>query len=504
MVDVRVIGPGEASSDLVAVGLVAVAGADGPELSIGTDVASVGLDEPPVPAALRRPGFAAKAGQSLVLRSAGGGPDVVVVGLGPVEGLDHERWRKAAAALVRATGGPGSAALVLPEPLCGGDPQAVGAAIAEGAALAAYRFDDYKSTPRPSAVDGLLVVDPTQGSSALADGIARGMRTAAAVAFARDLINTPAGDLAPAQLAERFVAEMAGTARTSVEVWDEERIAAERLGGLLGVSRGSLEPPRLVRATYEPAEPVSIGGTTPHVVLVGKGITFDSGGLSLKTAEGMSTMKTDMSGAAIVMAALSACADLGVRIKVTAIAPIAENMPGARALKPGDVLTMRNGATVEVLNTDAEGRLVLADALSLAGEIEPAPDAVVDVATLTGAAAVALGTGIAPLYGTDPELVERIRQAGASVGERLWPMPLPEDYAEHIDSEVADMKNTGRAGQAGSIAAALLLERFTSGLAWAHLDIAGTGRAAETSGYLTKGGTAFGVRTLLALVSSYC
>jgi leucyl aminopeptidase len=503
VLDVRVIGPGEASSDLVAVGLVAVAGADGPELAIGTDVTAAGLDEPPVPAALRRPGFAAKAGQSLVLRPAEGGPDVVVVGLGPVEGLDHERWRKAAAALVRATGGPGSAALVLPDPLCGGDPRAVGTAIAEGAVLASYRFDDYKSTPRPAAVDGLLVVAPSQESSALADGIARGVRTAAAVAFARDLINTPAGDLAPAQLAERIVAELAGTARTSVEVWDEERIAAERLGGLLGVSRGSLEPPRLVRATYEPGEPVSSGGTTPHVVLVGKGITFDSGGLSLKTAEGMSTMKTDMSGAAIVMAALSACADLGVRIKVTAIAPIAENMPGARALKPGDVLTMRNGATVEVLNTDAEGRLVLADALSLAGEIEPAPDAVVDVATLTGAAAVALGTGIAPLYGTDPELVERIRQAGASVGERLWPMPLPEDYAEHIDSEVADMKNTGRAGQAGSIAAALLLERFTSGLAWAHLDIAGTGRAAETSGYLTKGGTAFGVRTLLALVSSY-
>jgi leucyl aminopeptidase len=502
--DVRAVGPGEAGSDLVAVGLAACAGPDGPELVVGTDPGAAGLEEPPAPAALRRPGFAAKAGQVLMLRPAAGGPDVIVVGLGAPEGLDHERWRKAAAALVRATNGPGSAALVLPDPLPGGEPAAVATAVAEGAVLASYRFDDYKSAPRPGVVDGLLVVDPAGGGSgSVAAGIARGARTAAAVAFARDLINTPAGDLSPSQLADRLSTSLSATAAVTVEVWDEQRIAAERLGGLLGVSQGSAEPPRLVRADYEPADPVAVDGAVPHVVLVGKGITFDSGGLSLKTAEGMSTMKTDMSGAAIVMAALSACADLGVRVKVSAIAPLAENMPGGKALRPGDVLTMRNGATVEVLNTDAEGRLVLADALSLAAEIEPRPTAVVDLATLTGAAAVALGTGIAPIYGTDDDLVERVRAAGAAVGERLWPMPLPEDYGEHIDSEVADMKNTGRAGQAGSIAAALLLERFTGGLPWAHLDIAGTGRAAETSGYLSKGGTAFGVRTLLAFLASY-
>jgi len=246
-----------------------------------------------------------------------------------------------------------------------------------------------------------------------------------------------------------------------------------------------------------------IDGRNPHVVLVGKGITFDSGGLSLKTAEGMTTMKTDMSGAAIVLAALSACADLGVRVKVTALAPITENMPGARAVKPGDVLTIRNGSTIEVLNTDAEGRLVLADALSLAAEIDPPPDAIVDVATLTGAAVVALGTGMAAIFGSDEPLVERVRRSGDRVGERLWPMPLPEDYADHIESEVADMKNIGRPGQAGSIAAALLLARFTGGLPWAHLDIAGPGRSPESSGYLSKGGTAFGVRTLLALLASY-
>jgi leucyl aminopeptidase len=501
---VGVVGPGEVPADLVAVGLPAVAGPDGPELVPGADPAAAGLGGPPSPEVLRRQGFAAKAGQSLALRPPDGGPAVVVLGLGDPAGVDPERWRKAAAALVRAVGEEGTAALVVPDPLPGGTPAAVGAAVAEGASLAAYRFDAYKSAPRPPGVGTVLVVGGggTAGEE-LSAGTARGVRAAGAVAFARDLINTPAGDLTPAGLADRFAEQLRAADRTTVEVWDEARIADERLGGLLGVSRGSLEPPRLVRADYEPSDPVVLDGRVPHVVLVGKGITFDSGGLSLKTAEGMTTMKTDMSGAAIVVAALSACADLGVRVRVTALAPITENMPGARALKPGDVLTIRNGSTIEVLNTDAEGRLVLADALSLAAEIEPPPDAVVDVATLTGAVTVALGTGVAGLFGSDEALVERVRRAGAEVGERLWPMPMPEDYAEHIDSEVADMKNTGRPGQAGAIAAAMLLGRFTGGLPWAHLDIAGTGRAAESSGYLTKGATAFGVRTLLALLASY-
>lgn len=503
---VRAVGPAEAPTGLVAVGLVAVAGPDGPELASGTDTAVVaaGLAGPPPAQALRRQGFAAKAGQSLALRPPDGGPAVVVLGVGDPVGLDPERWRKAAAALVRAVSEAGTAALALPDPLAGGSPAAIGAAVAEGASLAAYRFDDYKSAPEPRALDALFVVEPGgDPGDEVAKGVERGVRTAGAVTFARDLINTPACDLTPARLADRISERLAGVAGATVEVWDERRVADERLGGLLGVSRGSLEPPRLVRAVFEPAEPLVVDGRVPHVVLVGKGITFDSGGLSLKSAEGMSTMKTDMSGAAIVAAALSACADLGVRVRVTALAPVTENMPGARAVKPGDVLTIRNGSTVEVLNTDAEGRLVLADALSLAAEIDPPPDAIIDVATLTGAAAVALGTGIAPLFGSDEALVERVRQAGAEVGERLWPMPLPEDYAEHIDSEVADMKNIGRPGQAGAISAALLLQRFTGGLPWAHLDIAGTGRAAEASGYLSKGGTAFGVRTLLAFLASY-
>jgi leucyl aminopeptidase len=284
-------------------------------------------------------------------------------------------------------------------------------------------------------------------------------------------------------------------------VWDERRIADERMGALIGVSRGSTEPPRFVRADYEPADPLEINGRVPHVVLVGKGITFDSGGLSLKTADGMVTMKTDMSGAACVLCTVAACGDLGVRVRVTALAPVTENMPGGGAMKPGDVLTTRRGLTIEVLNTDAEGRLVLADALSLAAEL--CPDAIVDVATLTGAATSALGTSVAALFGNRESFVGSLQRAGARAGEQLWPLPMPDEYWDHLDSDVADMKNTGRPGQAGAISAAMLLARFVGDVPWAHLDIAGTGRSSEASGYLTKGGTAFGVRTLLELLRTY-
>ena len=215
----------------------------------------------------------------------------------------------------------------------------------------------------------------------------------------------------------------------------------------------------------------------------------------------MTTMKTDMSGAAAVIAALSACGDLGVRVRVTAIAPVTENMPGGRATKPGDVLTIRNGNTIEVLNTDAEGRLVLADGLSLAAEMEP--DAIVDLATLTGACVVALGTSVAGSVRQRRRLHRRVEAASARAGEPTWPLPMPDEYKKHIDSDVADMKNMGKAGQAGAIAAALLLARFVDGVPWVHLDIAGPARSDENDGVLTKGGTGFGVRTLLELLDGY-
>jgi leucyl aminopeptidase len=238
----------------------------------------------------------------------------------------------------------------------------------------------------------------------------------------------------------------------------------------------------------------------PHLALVGKGITFDSGGLSLKPPGGMETMKTDMGGAAAVLAAVDAIAALGGRTPVTAWAPMTENMPSGSATKPGDVLTTRSGKTIEVLNTDAEGRLILADGLTLAVEAEP--DAVIDLATLTGAAIVALGKEIAGLFSNDDELSDAVRAAGTAAGEPSWPLPLPEDYAAHIESEVADMKNMGRPGQAGSISAALLLQEFVGDVPWAHLDIAGPSRTDDNRGYNSKGGSGFGVRTLVALATS--
>jgi leucyl aminopeptidase len=242
------------------------------------------------------------------------------------------------------------------------------------------------------------------------------------------------------------------------------------------------------------------GAPLPHVALVGKGVTFDSGGLSLKSAEGMTTMKTDMSGAAIVMAALSIASRLQLAVRITAIAPMTENLPGDRAAKPGDVFTIRNGMTVEVLNTDAEGRLILADGLCLA--VEANPDAIVDIATLTGAQRVALGDEIGALFATTEVLADYFALASARSGESLWRMPLPEIYETYLDSDVADMKNIGKPGAAGAISAALMLQRFTDGRPWAHLDIAGPGRAEASRGYLTKGATAFGARAIVEFLEA--
>jgi leucyl aminopeptidase len=251
-----------------------------------------------------------------------------------------------------------------------------------------------------------------------------------------------------------------------------------------------------VYATYDPSPEVEL----PHVALVGKGVTFDSGGLSLKPPASQETMKTDMTGAAIVMAAVSIASRLGVEVKITAIAPMTENLPSDRATKPGDVLTIRNGLTIEVLNTDAEGRLILADGLSLA--VEANPDAIIDVATLTGAQRVALGDEVGAIFASTDELADYFAVASARSGELLWRMPLYERYEATIESDVADMKNMGKPLVGGSIVAALLLRRFTAGRAWAHLDIAGPARADGPRGYMNKGATAFSLRTLVEYLSA--
>jgi len=501
---------------------------EGPSVAPGvpdTVVVGVGVGGSAVSTALdgdraRQRGFAGKAGQSMTVVDAPSTqgslgaetPVVVFVGCGKVEPdatADDVAavLRRAAATLVRAGGKSGAAVLVVPASLAdaAGSVRRAAQAVTVGAVLAAYRFVSHKSEGdgggSGSGVERFVVAGAGLDSAQLAEGTRRGLVVADAVCLARDLVNEPPSSMTPTRFAEVASAHAEGRRGVTVEVWDEQRIADERLGGLLGVARGSAEPPRLLKFAYEPVDPVNADGRVLHVVLVGKGITFDSGGLSLKTADGMVTMKTDMSGAAAVVAAICACSDLGVPVRVTAIAPTTENMPGGRAIKPGDVLTIRDGHTIEVLNTDAEGRLVLADGLTLARELHP--DAIIDLATLTGACVVALGSQIAGVFGSDDALIGRVRDASGRAGEGTWPLPLPDEYRSHIDSEIADMKNVGKAGQAGAIAAALLLARFVDGVPWVHLDIAGPARSDEDNGILAKGGTGFGVRTLLELLEGY-
>jgi leucyl aminopeptidase len=448
-------------------------------------------------------GFSGKVAQTLVVRSLDGGPTVVLVGLGPADKLTGdagtESLRRAAASFVRSAGKSGTAVFVLPE-VTDVDTAATAAAAAEGGALASYTYNDFRSADPSTGLVGLVLAGGDGDADAVADGAARGRRVARSVGLARDLVNEPPSSLTPERFAEVVADRFEGVESLAVEVWDEERIAAERLGGVLGVAAGSVRPPRLVKVTYTPPDPYDVDGRRPHLALVGKGITFDSGGLSLKPPTGMETMKTDMGGAAAVLAAVDAIAALGGRIPITAWAPMTENMPSGSATKPGDVLTTRSGKTIEVLNTDAEGRLILSDGLTLA--VEEGPDAVIDLATLTGAAVVALGKEIAALLGNDEELLGAVQAAGATAGEPSWPLPLPEDYAGHIESEVADMKNMGRPGQAGTISAALLLKEFVGDVPWAHLDIAGPSRTEDNRWYNTKGGSGFGVRTLVALGTS--
>jgi leucyl aminopeptidase len=435
-------------------------------------------------------GFEGKPGEALAVPAGRG--TWIALGVGNPDEVTAETLRRAAAAFVRAAWKDRSGATTLlaaaPDGL---DPAVAAQAIAEGASLAAYRFSRYKADPKPCRLESIAVVGT---GDAARHGVDRGARVATAVALARDLVNEPARAMTPRRLAE-IAAEVAEGEGLTLTVLDEVAIAAEGLGGLAGVAAGSDEPPRLIELVYEPESPE---GT---VALVGKGITFDSGGLSIKTAEGMETMKTDKSGAAAVLAAMSVIAALAPPVKVIGIIPATENMPGGSALKPGDVLTARNGKTIEVLNTDAEGRLVLADGLSLA--VEAGVDAIIDVATLTGACVVALGSKVAGLMGNHQGWIDQVRDAAARAGEEVWPLPLPEDYRKQIDSDVADVKNIGGGRYAGALTAGLFLREFVGGVPWAHLDIAGPARSEEDEGYLQKGGTGFGVRTLVEAVMSF-
>ncbi|SPF01010.1 Cytosol aminopeptidase [Streptomyces sp. MA5143a] len=428
-------------------------------------------------------------------------PLVVAVGLGAEPDKDGsfgaETLRRAAGAAARALAGSKKAAFALPL----ADTDAVGA-VAEGALLGAYSFDTYKENGRqakdgakakggkaPLAEVALLGAKPRDRAHKAA--VERAVAVAEELNRARDLINTPPNDLDPAAFAA--IAQGAGKEHgIKVTVLDEKALAKGGYGGILGVGAGSAATPRLVQLTYTHAK------ATKHLAFVGKGITYDSGGISLKPAGHNETMKCDMSGAAAVFAAVVAAARLGLEVNVTGWLALAENMPSGTATRPGDVLRMYSGKTVEVLNTDAEGRLVLADALAKASE--DAPDAIVDVATLTGAMMLALGNRTFGIMANDDAFRSAVHEAAEEVGEAAWPMPLPDHLRKGMDSPTADIANMGERYGGGLVAGLFLKEFVGEGITWAHLDIAGPAfNEGGPFGYTPKGGTGSAVRTLVRL-----
>ncbi|MFC9677487.1 MULTISPECIES: leucyl aminopeptidase [unclassified Streptomyces] len=423
-------------------------------------------------------------------------PVVLAVGLGPVpekdETYDAEALRRAAGAAARALAGTKKAAFALPVEDSGD-----AGAIAEGALLGAYSFDAYKESAQdgkkndkaPIAEIALLGAKPRD--KAFKAAVERALAVTEELNRARDLVNTPPNDLTP----EAFAAVASAAAKEhgiKVQILDEKALAKGGFGGILGVGAGSEAPPRLVKLSYTSSK------ADKHLAFVGKGITYDSGGISLKPAGHNETMKCDMAGAAAVFAAVVAAARLGLKVNVTGWLALAENMPSGSATRPGDVLRMYSGKTVEVLNTDAEGRLVLADAIAKASE--ETPDAIVDVATLTGAMMLALGNRTFGIMANDDAFRTSIHEVAEEVGEPSWPMPLPSDLRKGMDSATADIANMGERMGGGLVAGLFLQEFVGEGITWAHLDIAGPAfNEGGASGYTPKGGTGSAVRTLVRL-----
>ncbi|MEP7055883.1 MAG: leucyl aminopeptidase [Actinomycetota bacterium] len=439
-------------------------------------------------------GFRGEAGTCVQLPTFGAlkARTMIVAGLGDAAGVNAESLRRAAGTAVRAAAGSRRIGILL---AANGVPPALAVrAVAEGALLGSYDFTEFRQSSlngRKTPVGAITILVAEPKDRVLVAAARRAQIVATEVAATRDLVNTPPGDLHPADLAAYAVTH-ARAAGCEVEVMDERALRKGKFGGILGVGQGSVNPPRLVRIAYRHPK------ATRTLAFVGKGITFDSGGLSLKPSASMEWMKSDMAGAAAVIAAVTAIARLKLRVNVTSWVPTAENMPSGTAIRPGDVLTMYGGKRVEVLNTDAEGRLVLGDALVRASE--ESPDLIVDAATLTGAQLVALGSRTAGIMANDDDLRSQVCEAAGVAGEQVWPMPLPAELRKSIDSEIADIVNTGdRFG--GMLVAGLFLKEFVgAGIPWAHMDIAGPAfNNDDPHGYTPKGGTGAAVRTLVQL-----
>jgi leucyl aminopeptidase len=419
---------------------------------------------------------------------------VLVLGLGERDALTLDALRRAGALLAQRATRVTTAATTLLDAIPGSmDRTDAAQAIAEGVVLGGYQFLDYTSKRKPTKLARVTLLGG--GGAGVTRAAARGVLIAEATCWARDIINTPSNDKAPEVFAKAAQSFLRGRG-VRVQVLGPDEIRRARMGGVLGVGQGSARRPRFVKVTYTPP-----GARGPALALVGKGVVFDTGGISIKPAAGMETMKTDMSGAAAVLATMAVLKELGVKQRVVAYAPLVENMPSGTAIRPGDVLKHRNGVTTEVLNTDAEGRLILADALALA--VDDGAGAIVDVATLTGACMVALGDRIAGLMGNDDAWRDAVRAAADRVGESVWPLPLPEEYRPLLESEVADLRNISTGGYGGALTAGLFLQAFVKDVPWVHLDIAGPSRAATGYGYMPKGGTGFATRTLIELARTY-
>lgn len=436
-------------------------------------------------AALLRAGFTAASGTSFRVPQASG-TELILVGLGSREELTANGLRDAAAAFTRSAALRARLALRLDDLATLDAPRALHAVV-EGVLLARYRYTIFSAVTKHVALKSLTL--DMQGIGEDAHGISAAVTSARATIVARDLANTPPGHLTATDMGEIAV-ELGERFGFDVELFDKQALIDLGCGGLLGVNQGSTEEPRMIKLTYTPE-----GAPAGHLGLVGKGIMYDSGGISLKPSDPMHLlMKMDMGGAAAVLGAFTSLRDAGVSNAVTGWLMCTDNMPSATAYKLGDVLAARGGTTIEVRNTDAEGRLVMSDALVLANEA--GVDAMIDIATLTGAALVALGQATAPVLGNDPTMVDLVRAAGEKVDEPVWELPLQRKYRSQLDSEIADIANLG-GPFAGATTAALFLEHFVGATPWAHIDIAGTMQSDKDDFWRTSGATGFGARLLV-------
>jgi leucyl aminopeptidase len=472
-------------------------GAKTAQRSLGGATAAVDAALDGAIAALIRSGEATgKWGEQALIHSLGRlrAARILVMGLGKPEELTLDRVRAAAAEAARSLRKAGArqiGTIVHGAGAGGFNPAQAAQAVAEGTLLGLYRFLRYKTNHEASkTIERLTLVErDRQRIKALTEGVRRGRILAEATNAARDLVNEPGNTLTPTELARR-AQSMARAARVGFTAFGPRELRRIKAGGLLGVARGSQEEPRLIVLTYRGRR------SGPHLGLIGKGITFDSGGISIKPAENMEAMKGDMAGAAAAIAAICAIAQLELPIRVTAVIPATENLPSGSALKPGDILRPMSGKTIEVINTDAEGRLVLADALTYARRLGVTH--LVDAATLTGACVVALGTINSGAFTNDQEWMDTVLAAGRATGEKIWPMPMDPEYDELIKSDIAEIKNTG-GRKGGAITAAKFLQHFVAETPWVHLDIAGTSESDKEKGYQVKGATGVMARTFAAI-----